>query len=310
MVVLGTGPVNAAAALNLAPFLRVLVVERATDPLQQPGESLPAADRRLRADMGLWESFRTDGHRPCPARASRWGGDDRTILDAVRDPDEPGWHIDGTRFDARLREMATARGAAILAPAQPLTLARASGAEGWALTLSHRGHVLAVRARGEIDARGRRSRPLPAFRTQREVEDRLACGWVVLDDAGAGESASSLTQAEAEGWWYAARLPGDEGGRLLAFYTDADQDGAAGSAASSPRGSSPTPRARALRWSASGCRSPPSGRRRCPSDKSRRRAQSGNLSGTAASAPRSGRRPEFYRARPGRHSRADGKLNC
>src|SRR5206468_10451564 len=62
----------------------------------------------------------------------------------------------------------------------------------------------------------------------------LVCGWLERS-CGAGERGggrAAITQSEAEGWWYAAPLPG--GRDLLAFYTDADLPAAA-DAASVPR---------------------------------------------------------------------------
>ena len=56
-VILGAGPAGATAALNLAPFRRVLLLDRCTGPSARIGESLPAAARRLLADMGLFEGF-------------------------------------------------------------------------------------------------------------------------------------------------------------------------------------------------------------------------------------------------------------
>jgi len=42
-VVLGAGPAGATVALNLAPFWRVLVIEKRACPGLRIGESLPAA---------------------------------------------------------------------------------------------------------------------------------------------------------------------------------------------------------------------------------------------------------------------------
>ncbi|WP_342147973.1 NAD(P)/FAD-dependent oxidoreductase [Methylorubrum sp. SB2] len=219
VVVLGAGPAGSVAALNLAPFRRVLVIERRGLPPARTGESLPGAARRLLADMGLWEGFLADEPLPCGLRRSRWGGAQAVEADALSDPDGPGWHLDRARFDARLRATAVARGAALLCPAEPRTIARRDAL--WCLDVAHAGRRLPIRAAFLIDARGRAARPHPALAARRPVDDRLVCGWIEAPAAAAGGgSAPSLIEAEAEGWWYGAHLPG--GRRLLAFYTDAD----------------------------------------------------------------------------------------
>lgn len=224
IVVLGAGPAGAVAALNLAPFRRVLMIERRSAPPARTGESLPGATRRLLSDMGLWESFLADGPLPCRIRRSRWGGPDPVEADALSDPDGPGWHIDRARFDARLRATAIARGAALLCPAEPRSITRRD--DVWCLDVAHAGRTLPIRAALLIDARGRAARPHPALAARRPVADRLICGWIEARvETARPELSPALVEAEAEGWWYSARLP--EGRRLLAFYTDADLPAAA-----------------------------------------------------------------------------------
>src|SRR3954454_8225444 len=70
VVIVGAGPAGAVTALNLAPFRRVLLVDRLATPQPRIGESLPGAARRLLTDMGLWEGFLSDGHEPCHAHRS------------------------------------------------------------------------------------------------------------------------------------------------------------------------------------------------------------------------------------------------
>jgi flavin-dependent dehydrogenase len=116
-VIIGAGTAGSIASLNLAPFCRVLVLDRQQRPVWRIGESLPGAVRRLLSDMGLWEDFIADGPLPRRALCSAWGSDETMVRDALADLDGPGWQIDRARFEQRLRAAAVRRGA--LLPARP-----------------------------------------------------------------------------------------------------------------------------------------------------------------------------------------------
>jgi flavin-dependent dehydrogenase len=116
-VIIGAGTAGSIASLNLAPFCRVLVLDRQQRPVWRIGESLPGAVRRLLSDMGLWEDFIADGPLPRRALCSAWGSDETMVRDALADLDGPGWQIDRARFEQRLRAAAVRRGALLLSPA-------------------------------------------------------------------------------------------------------------------------------------------------------------------------------------------------
>lgn len=224
VVIVGAGPAGATTALNLAPFRRVLLVERLAQPADRIGESLAPAARRLLSDMGLWADFLADGHAPCYAARSLWGAEAASERDAIADLDGHGWHLDRRRFEAQLRRTALARGAALVAPARPLSLERS--ADGWTLRLERGGRALSVTARMVIDAGGRASGLRKPLGAERRARDKLLCGWL-RGRLSEGRTGGGVTYTEAapDGWWYTAPLP--DGRRVLAWHTDADLPAAA-----------------------------------------------------------------------------------
>jgi flavin-dependent dehydrogenase len=110
VVIVGAGPAGAVTAINLAPFRRVVLVERRAEVVPRVGESLVPAARRLFADMGLLERFIDEQHEPWYCNVSVWGREEPEEKDFMRDPDGPGWHLDRRRFESWLRSVAIERG--------------------------------------------------------------------------------------------------------------------------------------------------------------------------------------------------------
>lgn len=215
VVIIGAGPSGATAALNLAPFRKVLLVDAGT-PAPRIGESLPGAARRLLSDMGLLDDFVRDRHLPRTLLRSIWGGAAPIERDALADPDGHGWQLDRARFEQQLRAVAIMRGASVASPARVAAIDRQDN--GWRVTLRNGRHSAIVACKLIIDASGRRSRHLLAHGARRHVNDKLSCAWLRAPHTQA--NGTILIEAEADGWWYAASVPGGEA--VLAFHTDAD----------------------------------------------------------------------------------------
>lgn len=214
VLIVGAGPAGATAALNLAPLRSVAIIERNAEPSPRIGESLPAAARRLFRDMGLLDSFLAQGHAPCYGNRSVWGDEQPQELDALRDPDGHGWHLDRVRFERWLRDAATSRGANIIAPATVEHIEREGDA--WRVDTN----AMTIRASLIIDAAGRAAPIARRLGAQTRVDDRLVCGFVYGRAERRGSRGWTFVEATQDGWWYTAPMPDDR--RVLAFHTDSD----------------------------------------------------------------------------------------
>jgi flavin-dependent dehydrogenase len=171
VLVIGSGPAGATAALNLAPVRSVIVAEWQPQSAPRIGESVPPVIGPLLADMGLLESFLSEGHAPCYGNRSIWGSELPAETDFLCDPDGHGWHLDRARFDNWLRQAAIARGAKLLAPAQVKTVERRG--KRWQVLLSTPNGSQAVTANVLIDGGGRSAPLARHVGAHRRVLDRL-----------------------------------------------------------------------------------------------------------------------------------------
>lgn len=214
VAIVGGGAAGSASVATLAPQVPVALVDRAEMPGWRIGETLPGAARRPLVAIGAWEAFAAAGHEDAPLKASRWGSEEKQLLDAFRDPDGVGWRLERSRFERDLRSNAVRRGAHLMAGRSVSRIER--GSAGWHLELDS-GEM--IEAALVIDASGRRSRLLEGFGQRRTALDRLACAYQRVPLIGPGDP-STYTQSTRDGWWYSAVLPGGE--RLIAFHSDAD----------------------------------------------------------------------------------------
>jgi flavin-dependent dehydrogenase len=234
VLIVGAGPAGSCAALNLAPFSRVLLIDRQADPVPRAGESLPPAANKLLADMALLEDFKHQGHLPCFGNQSRWGSDQVTDSDFLRDPMGHGWHLDRRVFERWLRRKAEQRGAALWAPCRLGAIEvsgddrSALGAYPWVVRVEGLNGCAtrSVRAKVLIDAGGRTPGVAKRLGAERMSSDTLCCAWstgapaVSTQNAGAPGAGASYIEADEHGWWYTAPLP--NGKRIIAFHADAE----------------------------------------------------------------------------------------
>lgn len=226
VLVLGAGPAGAAIASRLAERCRVALVSRAPPLGRVIGESLPSSARVVLGDLGLWDAFVSQGHRPAWVRRSLWGGPPVTTQEAIFDPHGHGWHLDRARFDRLLRETACERGAVLVSPAELRLLEGLPNDRHyrWRCTLDTEDGPWTLKTRFIVDATGRSSRIARHAGVHLQRADRLVCvhTWVAPGSMDS-PSGATLIEASFDGWWYSADLP--DGTCVLAWHGDSDLGG-------------------------------------------------------------------------------------
>ena len=211
MAVVGGGPAGAAAARVLAAAgRRVLLLDAPAASRRKVGESLPGAVRPLLRRLGALDTVEGAGHRRGRGVWSAWGRSDLVVAhEPIASPHGAGWHLDRSRFDRDLRRLAEEAGATVRS-GRVQHLERSGN--GWR-PAGDGGEV--VVARFVIDATGRAATLARALGSVRRRDDDLVAvvAWVRATD----DDDRTLVEATPNGWWYTARLPGDE--RALAFHT-------------------------------------------------------------------------------------------
>jgi flavin-dependent dehydrogenase len=217
IVILGGGPAGLATAIAVRRRIRatVLVAEAGPADRERVGESAAPALLVPLGQLGLTGRFQADGHVPCPGTASLWGRDRVGYNDSLYDPMGPSWRLDRRRFDAMLADAAREAGAEVVFDtpfhgADPVSGQDASPGtdkRGYRLTLGRSRRT--VTADLVVDATGFQARFARGRGARRLVDDaffalvrfaRLRSGTMPWQ---------TLLEAAADGWWYAARLPGE-----------------------------------------------------------------------------------------------------
>jgi flavin-dependent dehydrogenase len=216
VAIVGGGPAGAALAIGVLNQGRgALIIESSDYSAIRVGETLQPASRPLLERLGVWKRFLEDGHVPSHGVASAWGTDELRANDFFISPRGNGWHLDRSRFDRMLAAEAERCGAILL------TRERVTGVErrppGWRVTTRSGECIDCVIL---ADATGRRASVARRLGVRRRAFDQLTGVFGVLATANPSADSFTLIEAERDGWWYAARIPG---GRVaVAFMSDND----------------------------------------------------------------------------------------
>lgn len=221
VTVIGAGPAGTLAAICFARAGKtVALLDRAAGEHKQPptqikvGESVPAAINKVLQKLNL-NPLDATIHRPIPGSESLWAGE-YVQQDFIQHTQGMGWRLDRIAFEKDLLQQAIQNGVELL-PA-------------WLNDLHHDGKTWQIKTdHGDflhseciIDASGRAAVVARKLASPRTKGPPLVTLWAVgepTDTAIANLTAQTLTESQAEGWWYAAHLP--DGRPLALFHTNA-----------------------------------------------------------------------------------------
>ncbi|ABC29903.1 dehydrogenase [Hahella chejuensis KCTC 2396] len=217
VIILGAGPAGSALARLLRPTHDVLVIERRATVETGPriGESLPGAASVLLRKLDLWERFLQGPHLQRGSALSVWDTEFPVWRDALLDPSGPGWLLDRRGFDQLLYQGAIDAGARIITGCRQIDIDRRESV--WRIQSPHLDspHTAQVL----IDATGRSGAIARRLGAPRQGDDDLLCAFAFLPCLPNDQEATLRTCADANGWWYSARIP--HGKRVLAYHFDA-----------------------------------------------------------------------------------------
>lgn len=217
VIIFGGGPAGAAAATTLAGHgIRTAIIERSDYSTLRVGETLPPAIRNILTHLGVWQSFLEDGHTESISIRSSWGSAMPFDSDHICNPYGPGWHIDRPRFDRMLVNAATNAGSILFTQAHISNLSH-DHPSGWQVAILQDKCSRYLQAPLIIDATGQTSAiPMSLFRSFHVVDHLIGIVRFLPQFA----DPYTLVEAEEDGWWYSAPLPGDR--LVVAHMTDVD----------------------------------------------------------------------------------------
>ncbi len=230
VAILGGGPAGSAAALSLVqvrPDLRVVLVEASAFDGWRIGETLAPGGRRILEGLGCWPAVVDAGAVESHGTVASWGSEEPYENDFLFSARGTGWHLDRAGFDAALIACVESAGVEVRRGARFAAVAREPDGK-WRLAIARGVERREIRSALVIDATGRTAAFASRQGAKRLVDDQLT-GVAVLcrfDGSSGTHEARTLVEAQRDGWWYSAAVPGRRA--VFAWMSDADlvrQDG-------------------------------------------------------------------------------------
>ena len=228
ITIIGAGIAGCCAALALAPYFDIIVIDKLRDPKDKIGECLPGVARRILSDLKILDLVENSDdswkppHLKHIAIESLWGSNSLHISDSLKNPDGFGWILDRKCFENSLRKKLAQKEKLKLMIPYGLYSATYSNNQ-WHLKIQNvektkNSNHLTIKSSYVIDASGRQSifAKKIGFRKLR-IDKLIACNAVFPETAN---SHITTILASDYGWWYSSPLPHNK--RLVSLHSDRD----------------------------------------------------------------------------------------
>ena len=228
ITIIGAGIAGCYAALALAPYFEVIIIDKLRDPKDKIGECLPGVARRILSDLKILDMLEnSDGSSKIPhlkhmATESLWGSNSLSISDSLKNPDGFGWILDRKYFENSLRKELLQNDKLKLMTPYGLYSATYSD-EGWLLKIQNSQTTkepkhLTIKSNYVIDASGRQSIFAKKLGFHKLRMDKLiACNAIFPETT---QNNITTVVASDYGWWYSSPLPHNR--RLVSLHSDRD----------------------------------------------------------------------------------------
>jgi flavin-dependent dehydrogenase len=222
VLIVGAGPagLSLAVALGRSSF-SVIVLEQHLKARERVGEVLPPAVVEPLSLMGIWEQFTKEGHLPSAGVSVWWGSEQRYDWDYIRLAYGCGWHLDRSRFERLLLDVARERGVAFHCGVK-VVMVRCLTDNSWAIgARGPDGSVTSYNCKFLVNAAGR-ARTFRDVTGKRVGYDRLVgvAKYYFLPPNSPAWEPRLWVETTPGGWWYSAPLPNHR--CIAVFLTDAD----------------------------------------------------------------------------------------
>ncbi|WP_286038007.1 FAD-dependent monooxygenase [Xanthomonas sp. NCPPB 2654] len=212
VAIVGGGAAGCATALALAAHgvEDTVVVDLGRAPGWRLGEAIAPNGAAVLQRLGVWDTFLAQAPLSSAGSCASWGKPELGYNDFIVAGQGKGWHVDRSAFDAMLAAAVPARGGSVL---RGLRLCGISRTEQGGYLLELRdgdGRHRQLQAGFLVDASGIAAAAVRRLGVARNEVDCLAFVAAVfaLQRPDAIPS-QALLEACQDGWWYAAKLPGE-----------------------------------------------------------------------------------------------------
>lgn len=223
VLIVGGGPSGASAALSVLNYseLNVTLVEQSDFNRIRVGEHVSASIFDLIDYLKVEKSdFEAASFIPMYGSTTYWGSDQSNTTHAIFTTEEATYQLDREKFDFKLIETASERGATIF-PRSKCTEYNQLEDKSWEVLVKHpEKGSFKIHAQYLVDATGRNGNVCRHLGVPSKKYDALmGVGTFLKHDKQKPLFEQTLEAAEL-GWWYTAMLPDDT--LVVTFFTDAD----------------------------------------------------------------------------------------